>query len=330
MWSKFRKKTSSADSQETDELRTAGRAPLSEIAKRVKEVELVTRKKSAAMLSGEYKSRFKGQGMQFADSRVYQYGDDIRHIDWRTTARMTEAYVKTFEEERELNIIFAVDVSASGGFGSTGLTKRENLAVGLACIGFSAISHNDRVGLVLFSDTVERFVPAKKGRKHILRIIDELLTFEPKSKKSNLDPALNFLSTTLKHGSVILFASDFFASFDRKKLQVLAKKHEFICLRATDPRDLDIPDVGLLRVEDPETGETMLLSTGSASARKAYADSQRRLEGEVSDTVRKSGAFLVDISTGADPVHELRQFFDPRKKSGGSRSSQGQQRKGAR
>lgn len=318
MWSKFlrrlRPDVADATGPETEELRTAGRAPLSEIAKKVKEVELVTRRKTAAMLAGDYKSRFKGQGMQFADSRVYQYGDDIRHIDWRTTARMQEAYVKTFEEERELNIVFAVDVSASGGFGSTGLSKRENLAVGLACLGFSAIAHNDRVGLILFSDTVERFVPAKKGRKHILRLIDELLTYEPVSKKSDLDPALRFLSSTLKHGSVIVFASDFFARFDKKKLQVLAKKHDFICLRATDPRDQELPDVGLLRVEDPETGESVLLSTSSASVRKAYQESQRRLGNQVSETIRKAGASLVDIPTNADPVHELRTFFHPRKR----------------
>jgi uncharacterized protein (DUF58 family) len=319
MWSKFLKKKNPTAEQATDseEIRAAGRAPMSDIAKRVKEVELITRRKSAAMLSGEYKSRFKGSGMQFADSRVYQYGDDIRHIDWRTTARMQEAYVKTFEEERELNILFAVDVSASGGFGSTGVSKRENLAVGLACLGFSAIANNDRVGLILFSDVVERYVPPRKGRKHILRLIDELLTFEPLSKRSNLDPALNFLSSVLKHGSVILFASDFFAKFDKKKLQVLSRKHDFICMRATDPRDDELPDVGLLRIEDPETGDNVLLSTGSAAVRKAYKVSQKKLKFQVTDTIKKSGASLVDIATNADPVQALRQFFHPRKRKGG-------------
>lgn len=319
MWWKFlkpREAGSRTEEQErdTNEIRAAGRAPLSEIAKKVKEVELITRKKSAAMLAGDYKSRFKGQGMQFSDSRVYQFGDDIRHIDWRTTARMQEAYVKTFEEERELNIVFAVDVSASGGFGSTGISKRENLAVGLASLGFSAISHNDRVGLLLFSDEVERFVPAKKGRKHILRLIDELLTYRPASKKSDLDPALRFLSSALKHGSVIIFASDFFAKFDKKKLQVLARKHDFICLRATDPRDFDLPDVGLLRVEDPETGESTLLSTSSASVRKAYADSQKKRHAGTAELLKKAGASLVDIANQNDPVQALRQFFHPRKR----------------
>ncbi len=318
MWWKFLKRKTGSASAETDrdaeEIRTAGRAPLSDIAKKVKEVELITRRKSAAMLSGEYKSRFKGQGMQFSDSRLYQYGDDIRHIDWRTTARMQEAYVKTFEEERELNIIFAVDVSASGGFGSTGLSKRENLAIGLASLGFSAISHNDRVGLLLFSDRVERYVPPKKGRKHVLRLIDELLTYVPASKTSNLDPALTFLSATLKHGSVIIFASDFFAEFDRKKLQILAKKHDFICMRATDPRDAELPDVGLLRVEDPETGESVLLATSSPTVRKSYADSQRKLSTKTAELIKKSGASLLDIPTQSDPVSALRQFFHPRKR----------------
>ncbi len=321
MWLKFLKPRKAGPSEdedrETSEIRAAGRAPLSEIAKKVKEVELVTRKKSAALLAGEYKSRFKGQGMQFSDSRPYQYGDDIRHIDWRTTARMQEAYVKTFEEERELNIIFAVDVSASGGFGSTGLSKRENLAIGLASLGFSAISHNDRVGLVLFSDVVERFVPANKGRKHILRLVDELLAYEPKSKKSHLDPALNFLSSTLKHGSVIIFASDFFSPFDKKKLQLLAKKHDFICMRATDPLDSELPDVGLLRVEDPETGESFLLATSSAAVRQQYKESQRNQSQRTADTIKKSGASLVDIPTQSDPVNALRQFFHPRKRKGG-------------
>lgn len=320
MWWKFLKpsdpKLDEDPDWESSEIRAAGRAPLSEIAKKVKEVELITRRKSAAMLAGEYKSRFKGQGMTFSDSRVYQYGDDIRHIDWRTTARMQEAYVKTFEEERELNIVFAVDVSASGGFGSTGLTKRENLAIGLACLGFSAITHNDRVGLILFSDTVERFVPPKKGRKHILRVIDELLTFEPRSKKSHLDPALSFLSSSLKHGSVIIFASDFFAAFDKRKLEVLARKHDFICMRALDPRDTELPDVGLLRVEDPETGESVLLATGSASVRKSYAESQKRLQSRISETVQKAGAGLLDIATNVDPVLALRAFFHSRKSRG--------------
>jgi uncharacterized protein (DUF58 family) len=316
MWWKFRKiqaKPGNTTSEEESEIRAAGRAPMSKVAKQVKHVELVTKKKSSALLSGEYKSRFKGQGMQFSDSRVYQYGDDIRHIDWRTTARMQSTYVKTFEEERELTILFAVDASASAGFGSTGLSKREALAIALACIGFSAIDNNDRVGLVFFSDRVERYIPPKKGRKHVLRLIDELLTFEPASRGSKLDSALEFISSILKHGAVVVLASDFFSTFDKKKLELLSKKHDFICLRASDPRDTDLPDVGLLRLEDPETGETVVLPTNSAAFRKDYLSSQRAFRDLLSRIVRKSGASLVELPTQAEAAKVLHQFFRSRK-----------------
>lgn len=319
MWWKSRKTEGAAEPQNKGaspevELRESGRAPLSEIAKRVKEVELVTRKKSSAILSGQYKSRFKGQGMQFSDFRVYQYGDDTRHIDWRTSARMQDTYVKTFEEERELNIFFAVDVSGSGNFGTSDLSKREAMAIGLACIGFSAINNGDRVGLVLFSDRVERFVPPKKGRKHILRIIDEILTFQPVSKGSKINSALEFLSTSLKHGTVLVLASDFFSSVEKKKIDLLARKHDFICLRATDARDLDLPNVGLLRVEDLETGESLVINTASASFRKQYNEDQRAHRAQVEQLLRKSGAELLDISTQDDPSRILRSFFHSRKK----------------
>ncbi len=317
MWWKFRRQEKSAaeevSAEQATEIRASGKAPLSKVAKQVKHVELVTKKKSSAMLSGEYKSRFKGQGMQFSDSRLYQYGDDIRHIDWRTTARMQSTYVKTFEEERELTILFVVDASASNSFGSTGVSKREALAIALACIGFSAIENNDRVGLIFFSDQVERFIPAKKGRKHILRLIDELLTFSPASPKTNMDPVLDFLRSTTKHGAVIVLASDFFSKFDKRKLEILAKKHDFICLRAEDPRDGELPNVGLLRLEDAETGEMIVLPTSSASLRKEYATSQRAFKELVGKILKKSGASLVDLPTKEEPAKVLHQFFRARR-----------------
>lgn len=315
MWWKFPKSkpAPATSNEEESEIRAAGRAPMSKVAKQVKHVELITKKKSSALLSGEYKSRFKGQGMQFSDSRVYQYGDDIRHIDWRTTARMQTTFVKTFEEERELTILFAVDASASGDFGSTGVSKREALAVALACIGFSAIDNNDRVGLVFFGSRVERYIPPKKGRKHVLRLIDELLTFEPASRGSKLDSALEFISSTLKHGAVVVLASDFFSSFDKRKLELLSKKHDFICLRASDPRDLDLPDVGLLRLEDPETGETVILPTNSSSFRKDYASSQKAFRDTITRILKKSGSSLVELPTQAEPAKVLHQFFRSRK-----------------
>jgi uncharacterized protein (DUF58 family) len=316
MWWKFRKRTDDKSEEtaiEDSEIRNAGRAPFSAVAKQVKHVELVTKKNSSAHLAGDYKSRFKGQGMQYSDSRIYQYGDDIRHIDWRTSARMQGTYVKTFEEERELNIMLAVDVSASNGFGSTGTSKRESLAIALACIGFSAIANNDRVGFVLFSDRVERFVPARKGKKHILRLIDELLTFEPVSRKSRLDAALNFLISTLKNGSVLILASDFFSDVDKRKLEVLSRKHDFIALRATDPRDTELPNVGLLRIEDPETGESVLLPTFSGRVRQEYSQSQKRYTEEVGRLLRRAGVSLLDMPTDSEPAKLLHQFFRARK-----------------
>ena len=318
MWWKFRKKTPPPTGPrpsaiEDSEIRAAGRAPLSEVAKQVKHVELVTKRKSSALLAGDYRSRFKGQGMQFSDSRLYQYGDDIRHIDWRTSARMQETYVKTFEEERELNIILAVDMSASNLFGSTGASKRESLAVALASVGFSAIANNDRVGLLLFTDKVERFVRPRKGRKHILRLIDELLTYQPKSRKSRIDAALNFLASILKHGSVLNLASDFFSEMDRRKLQLLSRKHDFIAFRATDPRDFELPNVGLLRVEDPETGQAVVLPTNSRRVRNEYAQSQRRYWEDVDRLLKRAGVSTVDLPTNADASKVLHKFFRSRK-----------------
>jgi uncharacterized protein (DUF58 family) len=320
MWWKFRKRPDSAadsipESEATNatEIRESGRAPLSEVAKRVKDVELVTRKKSSAILSGQYKSRFKGQGMQFADFRVYQYGDDTRHIDWRTSARMQETYVKTFEEERELNIFFAADVSGSKDFGTADFNKREAMAIALASIGFSAIANGDRVGLILFTDRVERFIPAKKGRKHILRIIDELLTFEPSSKGSKINAALDFLSSTLKHGSVLILASDFFSQIDKKKIGLLAKKHDFICLKTSDIRDENLPSIGLLRIEDPETGENIIINTSSTMLRKKYSQEQRDYKNAIEETLKKGGAQLINISTHGDPADTLNAFFKMRR-----------------
>ncbi len=315
MWWKFRKKEKeSADSpaEEFDELRSSGRAPLSKIGKQVKQVEILTKKNSSDLLSGEYKSRFKGQGMQYADSRIYQYGDDIRHIDWRTTARMQDTYVKTFEEERELTILFVVDASQSMIFGSSGASKREIMAVALACLGFSAISNNDRVGLLFFTNRAERYIPPKKGRKHILRLIDEILAYEPISKKSNMNESLEYLSSVLKTGSIVVMASDFFSTFDKKKLEVLAKKHDFICIRTTDPRDTELPNVGLIRLEDPETGEQIVLPTSSSLVRKEYAKNQAAFSSAQSNLLKKSGASLIDLSSLEEPARVLHQFFRSR------------------
>ena len=222
MWWKFRKKEAtevSSKDENTADLRSAGLAPLSNIAKKVKEVEIVTRKPSAARLAGQYKSRFRGQGMQFSDSRVYQAGDDVRHIDWRTSARSAnETYVKTYEEERELNIICAIDMSSSTNFGSGEHTKLDAIALAVATITFSALKNNDRVGLLLFTDQVERFVPARKGKKHAMRILDELLGFKPKRRGTNINAAMSFLAATVSQHSIVFLASDFQGTWDPKRI----------------------------------------------------------------------------------------------------------------
>lgn len=316
MWWKFRnseKAERSVSAKEEEELRSSGKAPLSRIARKVKRVEVISRKKSTSQLSGEYKSRFKGQGMQFADSRIYQYGDDIRHIDWRTSARMQDTYVKTFEEERELTILFIVDVSGSTNFGSTGYSKRENFAIALASIGFSAIQNNDRVGLLFFSDKVEKYVPPKKGKKHILRLVDELLTFQAKSPKSDMNEALDMASHILKQGSIVFLASDFFVPFDQKSVEILAKKHDLIAIRPLDPRDLSLPNVGILRVRDPESGEQILLPTNSTSVREEFARSQKRFFETTSQRLKQAGVSIIDLPTDRDISECLHEFFQSRR-----------------
>lgn len=313
MWWKSRKKAASPPEQK-NELRESGHAPMSELAKKVKEIELVTRKYSSSQLLGQYKSRFKGQGMQFSDFRVYQYGDDTRHIDWRITARHQEPYVRTFEEERELNIICAVDVSASSLFGTSDLSKREVLCIAIAAIAFSAIASNDRVGMLLFSEDVERYVPPKKGRKHVLRIIDELLAFQPKQKGTNLTKALEFMSGVAKHNSVILLASDYYGNIDRRGLSSLARKHDLIAMHVADPRDTAFPPLGLMQLEDPESGETLLINTSAASFRKQFTEGQKKKLREGFDFLRQAGASLIRLGTHDDPSLEIRRFFHERKR----------------
>ena len=316
MWWKSRKRKDTAPPPEVrEEVREEGRASLSEIAKKVKAVELVTRRHSSAHLLGQYKSRFKGQGMQFSDFRVYQYGDDTRHIDWRTSARHQDTYVKTFEEERELNIFCVVDVSASNLFGTEEYNKREALCLAIAAIAFSAIENNDRVGLILYTDGVERYVPPKKGKKHVLRIIDELLSFEPQKKGTNLTKALEFVSGVARHNSVVLLASDFYSTLDRKRLSVLAQRHDLIAMHAADPRDIAFPPLGLMELEDPETGATLLVDTSSSTFQKQFSEAQQKKLKANFDELRQSGAALVKLGTERDPSKEISRFFHERKRA---------------
>ena len=304
------------EAQNDDELRESGKAPLSDIAKRVKRIEIATRKKADVVMTGQYRSRFRGQGMQFSDVRVYQYGDDVRHIDWRSSARSQQTYVKTFEEERELNVVLAVDVSASTAFGSEASNKRDTLALALASIAFSAAKNRDIVGLMMFSDQVERYVPPRKGRKHVLRILDEMLNYEPKRRKTDINIAIKALPGLLRHTSVIFVASDFSSPLNKNQLKRLAAKHDVIAIHVTDPRELDLPNIGMVQVQDPETGQSLVLDTGSGSLRRKFQQAQQRWHTEVDEFLKSAGASVIRLSTDRDPAADLMAFFETRKRRG--------------
>lgn len=296
------------------DLRESGRAPLSEIAKTVKQMEIIAKRKAESVLAGQYKSRFRGQGMQFADVRVYQYGDDVRHIDWRSSARSQQTYIKTFEEERELNIILVVDISASNYFGSQNYTKREAIANAIASIAFSAASNRDQVSLVLFTDRIEKVVPAKKSKKHVLRLIEEILAFRPVGKATNIDIALKTANSLAKHSSIIILASDFMSRINTNLLRQTTRKHDFIAMHIIDPRELALPNIGIVQVQDPETGEEAILDTSSTKLRKRFAAEQTRWHDSIDQLIIRSGGDFLRVHTHKDPSREVFEFFAKRKR----------------
>lgn len=317
MWFRFRKKKPDDGTLNYDhhneELRSEGRAPLSEIARKVKQIEMSTLRKMQSKMLGDYKSRFKGQGMQFADFRVYNFGDDVRHIDWRASAKSQQTLIKTFEEERELNIVCAVDISASNLFGSTEQSKSESITLAVASIAFSAIKNNDRIGLLLFSDKIEKYVPPKKGRKHALRIIDELVSFKPAQQGTNLNGAMEYLGNMLNHSTVLFVASDFFDDVDKNKIRQLTKRHDVIAIHVSDERDLEIPDIGLVQFLDPETGETKVIDTGSRKNRESMRLSQQNRKQGMLEFLKSNGVSVIDIDTKASAPEEISKFFHARR-----------------
>ena len=241
-----------------------------EILKKVRKIEIKTRRLSNHIFSGEYHSSFKGRGMTFSEVRQYQYGDDIRAIDWNVTARYNEPYVKVFEEERELTMVLMVDVSGSEYFGTTQQFKRETITEIAATLAFSAIQNNDKVGLLLFSDQMELYVPPKKGKSHVLRIIRELIEFKPKSKKTDLNEALKFFSSVMKKKAIVFILSDFMDSEYEQTLKIVGRKHDVTGIRVYDIHDSAIPNLGMVPMRDAETGKTMLVNTSSQSVRNGY------------------------------------------------------------
>jgi len=241
-----------------------------EILRKVRRLEITTRGMVNDVFSGEYHSVFKGRGMEFAEVRQYQFGDDIRSIDWNVTARYGEPFVKVFEEERELTVMLMVDASSSGDFGTFERMKGEIAVEICALLAFSAIKNNDKVGLLIFTDKVERFVPPRKGKSHVLRVLRELLYFQPEDRKTDIGVALEYLNRVVRRRSVVFLVSDFISSGYEKALRIASRRHDVVAIEVVDPRELELPAVGYIELEDAETGESILLDTGDPALREAF------------------------------------------------------------
>ena len=284
-----------------------------ELLKKVRKIDIKTRGLSQNIFAGEYHTAFKGRGMTFSEVREYQYGDDVRDIDWNVTARHNRPYVKVYEEERELTVMLLVDVSRSRLFGAVGEEKREMIAEIAATIAYSAITNNDKIGVLFFSDKIEKFIPPKKGKKHILLIIRELLDFTPESQGTDIGTALRYLTDALKKRSTTFLISDFIDSHDyTRQLQVAVSKHDLIAIQVYDKRDASLPDLGLMRVTDLEPGHTRWIDTSMKSTRNAYGKWWYERQQQMVETLRKSRVDLASIATDEDFARALMALFKNR------------------
>jgi len=282
----------------------------SEILKRVRQIEIKTRGLSNNIFAGQYHSAFKGRGMAFSEVREYQFGDDVRDIDWNVTARFHKPYVKVFEEERELTVMLLIDVSGSLDFGTTKQMKRDMVTEIAATLAFSAIQNNDKIGVVFFSDKIEKYIPPKKGRKHILYIIREMLDFHPESKKTDVKLAVEFLTSVIKRRCTAFVLSDFFVRNDfENALTICNRKHDVVAIQVYDQRAKMLPDVGLMKVVDAETGHEMYIDTGSAKLRRAHTAYFMNRQAMLKQTFNKSNVDHVSIATNDDYVKSLLQLF---------------------
>ncbi|MBR3939639.1 MAG: DUF58 domain-containing protein [Bacteroidales bacterium] len=286
----------------------------SDLLKKVRKIEIKTKGLSKHLFSGEYHSAFKGRGMAFSEVREYQFGDDIRNIDWNVTARLNHPYVKVFEEERELTVMLLVDVSGSNSFGTRVQFKEELLAEIAAILAFSAIQNNDKVGVIFFSDKIEKFISPKKGSTHILRIIRELIDFKPDNTKTNITEALRYLTNVIKKKSTAFILSDFYDTGYEDALKIASKKHDIVSIRITDDREKALPDLGLVKIYDPETQQTLWVDTSSTEVRNNFADAYRQHSNYVNEVFRKYGIDNVEISTGQDYVKQLMRLFKQRER----------------
>jgi len=282
----------------------------SDILKKVRKIEIKTRRLSDHIFSGEYHSHFKGRGMTFSEVRPYQYGDDVRSIDWNVTARYNEPFVKVFEEERELTMLLMVDVSGSEFFGTKNQFKKDTLTEIAATLAFSAIQNNDKVGLLLFSNEIELYIPPKKGRSHVLRIIRELLEFQPKHHQTDIKKALEFLTDVMKKKAIVFMLSDFMDQGYEKPLKIVAKKHDVTAIRVFDPKEVEIPNLGLIPVWDMETGLTHTVDTSSARVRLAYKAHYLKQIDYFKTQFTRSGAGIIHNRTDEDYVKNLLGYFN--------------------
>ena len=285
-----------------------------EILKKIRRIELRTNRLVNETLSGQYHSVFKGLGMNFDEVREYQPGDDVRLIDWNVTARMNHPFIKKFVEERELTLMLIVDLSASGIFGSTLQSKRE-LAGEIACVlAFSAIRNNDRVGLILFTEDVEKYIAPRKGERHVLRVIREILYFEPQQRGTNLNAAAEFLLRITTRRAIVVVISDFLTEFDSSVLRQVNKKHDLVTIQIVDPNEMQLPDVGRIALEDAETGEIMEINTSDVGIRSAFARRREYWQDELKKNLRMLGIDLIKITNGQPYAGELERFFKQREK----------------
>lgn len=283
-----------------------------DILQKVRKIEIKTRRLSDHIFSGEYHTSFKGKGMSFAEVRQYQYGDDIRAIDWNVTARYSEPYVKVFEEERELTLMLMVDVSGSQDFGSTNDFKRDIVTEIAATLAFSATTNNDKIGLILFSDQIELFIPPKKGKSHILRIIRELINFQPKSNQTNIGQAFEYLTKVMKKKAIVFVLSDFMTKDYDRILRIAAKRHDVTGIKVYDKREQDLNNVGYVLMQDAETNEAQYVNTGDANVRKAYREHYQELEDYFTTTFTRSGAGVIKTATDDSYVKKLLAYFKAR------------------
>ena len=285
----------------------------SEIIKKVRKIEIKTRGLSSNIFAGQYHSAFKGRGMAFSEVREYQFGDDVRDIDWNVTARFHRPYVKVFEEERELTVMLLIDVSGSLDFGTQKQMKRDMVTEIAATIAFSAIQNNDKIGVLFFSDKIEKYIPPKKGRKHILYIIREMLDFHPESKRTDVKQAVEFLSSVQKRRTTAFILSDFYVRNDfQQSLQIANRKHDVVAIQVYDQRARELPDVGLMKVVDAETGFEQYVDTSSKRLRDSYRKYWQSRQSQLLETFNKSNVDNVSIATNEDFVKSLLMLFKQR------------------